>query len=232
MPDPGPHKISVRATRSYLAGAGTSGSLLAGAAVLFLIGSAIVAFRGWPQIATGPVTSNVAAAPLAAHSRPVARPKTAFVTQRRAAVRGGSAAGGTRGALAHRRTAVKAVTIGSVKTTAPGSGSGSGGSGGSAGGSPPAGTAGCGCGGSGTTGPRKVFTTIARTVSNVGNDVGQQITGISGAVAGPVSSASPQAGSAVGQAGATLGSTVTSATNSVANTITTLGNTVGGGGGG
>jgi hypothetical protein len=40
----------VRATRAYLAGFGTSGSLLAGAALMFLLASAFVAFQGWPQV--------------------------------------------------------------------------------------------------------------------------------------------------------------------------------------
>jgi hypothetical protein len=40
----------VRANRAYLAGFGTAGSLLAGAAALFVLGSAVVAFRGWPQV--------------------------------------------------------------------------------------------------------------------------------------------------------------------------------------
>lgn len=35
-----------------MAGFGTAGSMLAGAAVLFVIGSGVVAFSGWPKIAT------------------------------------------------------------------------------------------------------------------------------------------------------------------------------------
>lgn len=41
----------MRATRAYIAGFGTSGSLLAGAALMFLFASAFVAFRGWPSVA-------------------------------------------------------------------------------------------------------------------------------------------------------------------------------------
>ncbi|MGB9184079.1 MAG: hypothetical protein WCB67_08425 [Solirubrobacteraceae bacterium] len=41
----------MRATRAYVAGFGTAGSVLACAAVLFVIASAVVAFRGWPKIA-------------------------------------------------------------------------------------------------------------------------------------------------------------------------------------
>ena len=40
----------VRTTRAYLAGFGTAGSLLAAAAVLFIVASAVVSFRGFPEI--------------------------------------------------------------------------------------------------------------------------------------------------------------------------------------
>lgn len=40
----------MRAPRAYVAGFGTAGSLLAGAALLFVLASAVVAFRGWPQL--------------------------------------------------------------------------------------------------------------------------------------------------------------------------------------
>jgi hypothetical protein len=40
----------MRASRAYIAGFGTAGSLLAGAAMLFVLASAVVAFRGWPQV--------------------------------------------------------------------------------------------------------------------------------------------------------------------------------------
>ena len=40
----------MRASRAYIAGFGTAGSLLAGAAMVFVLASAVVAFRGWPQV--------------------------------------------------------------------------------------------------------------------------------------------------------------------------------------
>lgn len=84
----------MRATRAYLAGFGTSGSLLAGAALMFVLASAFVAFHGWPQVAgqsapasvsiprsdvpaasrasrvlTGTVAGNTPTAPVAGHAR-------------------------------------------------------------------------------------------------------------------------------------------------------------------
>ena len=44
------YRDKVRANRAYLAGFGTAGSMLAGASVLFVLASAVVAFRGWPQV--------------------------------------------------------------------------------------------------------------------------------------------------------------------------------------
>jgi hypothetical protein len=48
-----------------MAGFGTAGSMLAGGAVLFVLASAIVAFQGWPRIATqgSPAAIQVSATP-------------------------------------------------------------------------------------------------------------------------------------------------------------------------
>ncbi|MGH2916364.1 MAG: hypothetical protein ACRDMX_15395, partial [Solirubrobacteraceae bacterium] len=43
----------MRAGRAYLAGLGTAGALVVGAAVLFTLASALVAFNGWPKLADG-----------------------------------------------------------------------------------------------------------------------------------------------------------------------------------
>jgi hypothetical protein len=223
------YKISVRGTRAYLAGFGTSGSLLAGAAVLFLIASAIVAFRGWPQIGTGPVTSDVAATPVAVTSRAARRLTVAIaVTRQRVIARGGTAA--VRGGVGAHRVALKGVRTGGP-LGGQGTGSASAGSG-AAGGSPGAGAGQCdGCRSPSPQNPIGTLTNkIAQTVSTVGTNVGQQITGLSGAASGGVSSASPQLGSAVGSAGAGAGSAVGSTSNSVANAVTTAGNVLGGGG--
>src|SRR5438309_2105511 len=40
----------VRSARAYVASFGTAGTLVAGAAVLFVIASAVVSFRGWPAV--------------------------------------------------------------------------------------------------------------------------------------------------------------------------------------
>jgi len=49
----------VRAARAYLAGLGTTGSLPAGSALMFMVASALVAFHGWPHLAVQPSTGEV-----------------------------------------------------------------------------------------------------------------------------------------------------------------------------
>jgi hypothetical protein len=44
---------------AYIAGFGTAGSLLAGAAMVFTLASAVVAFNGWPQIGSQPTPAAV-----------------------------------------------------------------------------------------------------------------------------------------------------------------------------
>jgi hypothetical protein len=85
----------VRATRAYLAGFGTSGSLLAGAALMFLLASAFVAFRGWPQVAgqSAPVLVSVPSvnAPGATRASRVLGATTASPSRRVRAGAGGAA---------------------------------------------------------------------------------------------------------------------------------------------
>ena len=53
----------VHSARAYLASFGTTGSLLAGAALTFMVASALVAFRGWPHVALQPPPGEVVVAP-------------------------------------------------------------------------------------------------------------------------------------------------------------------------
>src|ERR1700733_10015565 len=88
----GRYRGSVRAARAYLAGFGTTGSLVAGAALMFIVASALVAFHGWPHVAgqSSPGEVVVSSRPTAASSS-VGR-RLAFI-----AAAGGAAAPGTGG---------------------------------------------------------------------------------------------------------------------------------------
>src|SRR5690348_11122503 len=54
---------SLRALRAYLPGFGTAGSLLAGAVLMFIVASALVAFRGWPHVGAQPSPGEVVVSP-------------------------------------------------------------------------------------------------------------------------------------------------------------------------
>ena len=75
-----------RAAREYLAGLGTSGSLLAGAALMFIVASTMVAFRGWPHVGAQPSPGEVVVSP-----RPTAATGSS-VTRRLAEIVAGPAA--------------------------------------------------------------------------------------------------------------------------------------------
>ena len=65
---------TLHAGRAYLAGVGTSGSLLAVAALVFIVASALVAFHGWPQVGAQPAPGEVVMSPSSASAAtPVAR---------------------------------------------------------------------------------------------------------------------------------------------------------------
>jgi hypothetical protein len=243
---PARHRISVRGARAYLAGIGTSGSLLAGAAVLFLIGSAIVAFNGWPQIGVGPVTSNVSAAPLAASTR-ASRKLTLILAaiHRPAATHGRAltrapAAARTRPVAAHRRTAVQGVVTGSVQSGSTGSAQPTSASGAATGGPPATAASQCGsCGGQKPAqNPTRTVTKtvsgvgsdVSRTVSNVGSAAGQTITNVTSAVGQQVGVVDQQAGNAVTSVGSTIGSTVSSTVTTAANAMNGLTGALGLGG--
>src|SRR5438874_1786658 len=98
------YRPQVRATRAYLAGFGTSGSLLAGAALLFVLASAIVAFRGWPQVGDGlPSTAAVSVPPsppgAGARSRAGRILAAAVAATRAGAARGSRVAGVSAGRI-------------------------------------------------------------------------------------------------------------------------------------
>ena len=148
----------MRATRAYIAGFGTAGSVLAGCAVLFVVASAVVAFNGWPKIAAqaAPVALQLDApaqcAGIAGRSSAGAAARAATAAAPAAPLaRPGPARGRRPGAPGRRRPATGGGTLG-PRTGAsgsgqPGAGSGAaGGSGSSASGTPTRGGGGSGSG--------------------------------------------------------------------------------------
>src|SRR5437588_12401832 len=72
----------VRATRAYLAGFGTAGSLLAGAALLFVLATAYVSFRGWPKVGDAPRPVSVVVSPAGDSQGPQTAGRLALIAAR------------------------------------------------------------------------------------------------------------------------------------------------------
>ncbi|MHB1571248.1 MAG: hypothetical protein ACYC0H_18885, partial [Solirubrobacteraceae bacterium] len=67
----------MRATRAYVAGLGTAGVLVVGVLLLFALVGTLVAFNGWPKLASG---GSAATELLGAQAPSKARTATALVT--------------------------------------------------------------------------------------------------------------------------------------------------------
>jgi hypothetical protein len=80
----------VRTSRAYVAGFGTAGSLVAAAAVLFVLAGAVVSYKGWPGVSVGapagavlvdaPDAAPAAAKPLVVAVSPVVHPAAVVKT--------------------------------------------------------------------------------------------------------------------------------------------------------
>lgn len=219
----------IGATRGYLAGFGTSGSLLAGAALLFLLGSAIVAFRGWPQMATGPATTAVAAPRFAGPSHVARRLAAVIALRAGAAGRPGAASTHSRlvsgGASGRQNGGRRAAGV-----SAPATGSSGAGSARTAFAAASCATGGC----PGTSSQGGVIThladVVAQGVSDAGSSVSSQVHRSAAVVAGAVGSVSPPAAGAVQNTGDTAANAVAGGTNTAVNTLTQVGAALGGGG--
>lgn len=224
-----------RATRANLAGLGTSGSLLAGAALMFILASALVAFHGWPHVGEQPSPGEVVVAPRAAASpaTPVARRLALVTAPAVGAVTGAPATGALGRVVPGGGRVVAPTTRRSIGTPAfasrpiasvP------------AGGAPavlPRCVVGCGSSPGPSSGPvptkppqhvlHNVGTTLGNVVSGVGNAVGSGVQQTTNTAAGAVQAGSPQVGSAVSQTGSGAGSAIGGVTTTVAGVLSGLG---------
>lgn len=224
-----------RATRAYLAGIGTSGSLLAGAALMFILASALVAFRGWPHVAAQPSPGQVIVSP-----RPASASAPSAVGRRLAFITAATPAAGARGAIrgaplvAGRGPASGTRrTIGTpVSSSRPPIGGGS---------AAPSTCGGCGAGAAPSPirvpspvplpapvpSPQQVVQqttgSLGSVVSGVGSTVSSAVQHTTGAVGGAVGTVSQPARSAVSGVGSATAQTNTGATQSVAGAVPGLG---------
>lgn len=226
---------SLRAARAYLPGFGTAGSLLAGAVLMFIVASALVAFRGWPHVGAQPSPGEVVVSPSAtsAAGSPSARRLALFTAAAGAPVGGPAAAPGARplagagrggaatpqGSLGRPVTAsrpIPATGTGGTVSSCPAGGCGS-----------TAVTAQPGSAASGPTQPvhqiiRQTTGALGGAVSGTGKQVGTAVQQTTGAVAGAVEPVSPPAAGVVDSAGAGAAQTVTGVTQTIAGTLSGL----------
>jgi hypothetical protein len=230
----------LRSGRAYLPGVGTSGSLLAGAVLMFIVASALVAFRGWPHVGAQPSPGEVVVSP--PESTPAASPSGRRLARFKATSPTGIARAAAPSAVARRRVAPGAG--GRTGPTAPAHSLGppatasrpvpAAGTGGVTVASCPA--AGCGSApvsaqpGSAASGPTQPVRQVVRqttgalggVVSGAGNQVGSIVQQTTGAVAGAVQPVSPPAAGVVDGAGAGAAKTVTGVTQTIAGTLSGL----------
>jgi hypothetical protein len=227
----------VHGARAYLAGAGTTGSLLAVAALVFIVASALVAFRGWPHVAAATSPGEVVVSPHQAGSTAtLAARRLAFVAGAPGA--GGPGRGGAGGAAgaggrlapsaagrglgqprpprhaigAPASTSVPVSTGGSGSTTCP---------------------SGCGTPGSPAPSPTPVqqvqqtlsqaTNTLGTVVTDTGSRLGSSVQQTTNGVAGALGGAGTPAGGAVGTVGSGAAKTLGGATQALGGVLKSLG---------
>lgn len=186
---------------------------------MFVLASAIVSFRGWPQVADQAPTVAVAIPQSGAVAgSPVGRRLTVALRARSATAPGRAGAGRTRrGAGSRVRTGATRGTPGSppgspLSSRQPASVSSSQACTGAACNVPvPPGTV------------TSVTGTVAQGVSGAGSSAGSAISGVAGKVAGELSGASPPAASAVQSTGASAGGAISGTASTVSSVVNTLG---------
>jgi hypothetical protein len=233
--------VKMRVTRAYLAGFGTTGSLLAGVAVLFVAASAVVSFHGWPSFGLpAQPAALVRLRDPASTPAPSATLRRLIAAARRVSAgvpaRSRTSRAGGRGRAG--RSAVLART-GRAQHQSSSSG-GHGGSGGHQGSGghgqkPP---------GSGPVTPpnpagsllgntvKAVTGGVATTLGSTGSALGSTTSSLTGALGKILSNVSPALGSTVSGAGKALSSTVSGTTSGLGGAVGAIGQKLGSGLGG
>ena len=217
----------MHAARAYLAGAGTTGSLLAVAALVFIVASGLVAFRGWPHVAGAAAPGKVVIS-----SARGASPGT--LAARRLALAAGAPAGGAGGGAGGAgaggaggagrvpsatgrglgRPRPPGHTLGApASTSVPVSTGGSG---------PGAGSTTCasGCGTTPASSPATPVQRVQQTLSRATNTLGTVVTDTGSRVGTSVQQTTNGVAGALGGTGTPAGSTVSTVGSGAAKTVT------------
>jgi hypothetical protein len=225
----------MHATRAYIAGFGTAGSLLAGAAMVFVLASAVVAFRGWPQVgqASPPPAVVIGHDHVPATASTVERQLIAAVAPGYArGAGGGPSAGSGRSTATGGRPGQSSVGVGvsghqvgaapttfaitptTTTTTAAG---------------------GCGTSCAKPTGTNQLSTVVQKatgalgnTVATAGQSLGSTVTGVANVVASKLAGLSSGLAGAAGNAGATAGGTISKTAGAAGGIVKNTGSTLAG----
>jgi hypothetical protein len=221
----------MRATRAYIAGFGTAGSLLAGAAMVFVLASAVVAFRGWPQVGTTSAPASVVIGrPHIAAASPVHLRLVAATGGARSAVApaagasGQTARSGTPGRSDERiklsSSSSARLAMPPVAVVPPAA-------------KPPVTTPACGAACDQPSLPGTISTVLQNTTGAVGNTVaeagqslGSTVSGLTNAVATKLAPLSPGLSKAVSNVGSTVSGVVGNTATAAGQAVNGLGHTL------
>ncbi|HET6864509.1 MAG TPA: hypothetical protein VFH80_01250 [Solirubrobacteraceae bacterium] len=226
----------LRAARAYLPGFGTAGSLLAGAVLMFIVASALVAFRGWPHVGAQPSPGEVVVSPAPATSggSPSARRLALFVAGPAIGAAAPAAAGARRlPGAGPGPTATPHGSLGRPATASrPAPAPAAGGTAGSCAGGCTSVTAQPGSAISVPTPTqptqpvqqvvKQTTSALGGVLSGTGNQVGSAVQQTTGAVGGAVQPVSPPAAGVVDSAGSGAAKTVTGVTQTIAGALSGL----------
>lgn len=233
-PRAGRLKELIGAARAYLAGVGTTGSLLAGAVLMFIVASALVAFRGWPHVGPQPSPGEVLVSPQAASPSGSPTGRRLALISATAPIGGGApAAGLVPGALpglgrsgppSTRRSIGKPASTSIPVGTPPATG-----------GLPPSScvVGGCGSTSSATpgSGPAQQATQVVQraagslgtVLTGAGGRVGTVVQQTTTTVGGAIQGTSPPAGGAVNGAGSGVAKAIGGATQTIVGALSAIG---------
>jgi len=217
----------VKATKAYLAGLGTTGILIGCFLVLLTVGSALVAFNGWPGVASGDglervVVKNQAERATARAERDATAKRGHAVGERRAARAADRSARGTRrGSI---RRAEKSRTDGAEPATGDSSSAGPTPS------QPASGSGGAhkGTGGGGTHTQVPAAPDLGNTVEQASGGLGDTVEGTTGGLGDTVEGATGGLGETVSGTGEAAGQAVDDAGQGAGQVVEDTGRTVNG----
>jgi len=225
----------MRVTRAYIAGFGTAGSLLAGASILFVMATAFVSYRGWPEVSYtqptparvlspvpidgvggSPLSVVVTASPtrVAVATRAPAAP----VREAGVAPRHGAPGSGTVVVPVPTEPVQRTPPPASTTTTTPVVAAAT---------PPPASPTGNGGLAAVSSSVTKATSAVGGGVSAVGKKLGTTVTTVTGALANNLSAVSPAVSKLVAGAGQAVGTTVTNVTGAAGSVVSGTGQLAG-----